>query len=116
MDFGILLVGQLMTGAKFVATADNDTPQVSFNGITLSSDQTGAIGIENVQPAPDAPAGSAFTCDLRALAPSVGVVTLNAKGQQGNAQPVFNSQFTITVNAPPPTPPTHWVGTPGTIS
>lgn len=116
-DLGTITNLQTMTGVKFVAQDANGHVVTSFNGITLSVDQASALTISNVQQTSDLPAGSTFTADIKGVAPTSGVATITATGQQGNFQPTFSSTFTITVVMDPslPGPPIAWVATAGSV-
>lgn len=115
-DLGTITTLQKMVGIKLVAKDANENTVPSFNGLSLSALPANILTISNIQQTADLPAGSTFTFDVAALGP-LGQATITADGQQGNFQPHFDTDFTIEVIADPstPGPPTHWVGTPGTI-
>lgn len=116
-NLGQLQVNQKMTGVKFQAQDANGDPVVSFNGLTLSVDQTNAITFANQAATTDLPVGSTFTVDIIPTAVTSGAATITAVGQQGNGLPTFTSQAQITVVANPnaPGPPVQWVITAGAI-
>jgi hypothetical protein len=119
-DLGSITNLETMTGVEFVAEDGNGHIVPSFNGLTLTADQASCVEFDNlvaVAATDTNPAGSTFKVDIKGKAVSTGPVTITAKGQQGNFQPVFTTPVTIEVTLDPslPGPPTNWVVTPGTI-
>lgn len=119
-DLGSITNLETMTGVEFEATDVNGHIVPSFNGLTLTADQASCVEFDNLVALPATetnPAGSTYTVDIKGKAVSSGVVTITAKGQQGNFEPIFTTPVTIAVTLDPSLPglPTNWVVTPGTI-
>lgn len=120
INLGTIQLNQKMTGVQFVAQDGANPPNnvVSFNGLSLAASPTGIVSFQNqtaVPGTPTNPLDSTFTVDI--VAQGLGTTTITATGQQGNGQPTFSTQCTITVVANPnaPGPPIAWSITPGTV-
>lgn len=122
-------INQKIIATKFQAQDSNGDAVASFNGLTPSVDQTGAITFANLTTLPAAapgadpqfpagyPANSTYSIDIVPTALTTGAATITATGQQGNGLPTFTTQMQVTVVANPNAPglPIQWDIVVGTI-